>query len=38
MSTLVTEIEIANAVNAQVSADSLTVNLEDGRTISVPIV
>jgi hypothetical protein len=37
MSTLVTDIEIANVINALVSADSLAVNLEDGRTISVPI-
>ncbi len=37
MSTLVTEMQITNAVSAEVSAETLTVNLVDGQTISVPI-
>ncbi len=37
MTTLTTEINIANAVNLSVSEDSLTVELEDGRTVSVPV-
>ena len=37
MSTLVTEIEIANAVDVIITDETLTVNLDDGRTISVPL-
>jgi hypothetical protein len=37
MSTLITEIEIANAVDVIITDDTLTVNLDDGRTISVPL-
>ena len=37
MSTLITEIEIANAVDVVITDDSLTVNLDDGRTISIPL-
>ena len=37
MSTLTTEIEIANITNVEITEDALTVNLDDGRTISVPI-
>ena len=37
MSTLLTVIEIANAVNISITDDTLTVNLDDGRTISVPL-
>jgi Protein of unknown function (DUF2442) len=36
MSTLATEIEIGRAVSAVVSEDTLSVDLDDGRTISVP--
>ena len=36
MTTLTTEINIACATNLTVSEDSLTVELEDGRTVSVP--
>ena len=38
MSTIATEIKPARAMNVQVSLDSLVVDLEDGRTISVPLV
>jgi len=37
MSSLKTEIELANAIDAIVTEDTLTVNLDDGRTISVPL-
>ncbi|MCC7355833.1 MAG: DUF2442 domain-containing protein [Anaerolineae bacterium] len=37
MSTLPTEIQIARAQNVTVTEDSLTVDLVDGRTISVPL-
>ena len=37
MSILAVEIEIPYAVDAQVTGDSLTVDLSDGRTISVPL-
>lgn len=37
MNTLVTEIQIARARNVIVTGDSLTVDLTDGRTISVPL-
>jgi hypothetical protein len=37
MSTLTIKIELANAIDVMVSADTLSVNLDDGRTISVPI-
>jgi hypothetical protein len=36
MSTSITEMQISYAVNAEVNAETLTVNLDDGRTISVP--
>ena len=37
MSSLTTEIEIANAIDLDVSSDTLTVSLDDGRVISTPI-
>ena len=37
MSTSTVEIEIPNAENVTVTADTLTVDLSDGRTISVPL-
>ena len=37
MSSLMTEIEIANAVELKVSIDTLTVSLDDGRVLSTPI-
>ncbi|MBN2444905.1 MAG: DUF2442 domain-containing protein [Spirochaetales bacterium] len=37
MSTLIIEIEIACGVDVIVTDDTLTVNLDDGRTISVPL-
>lgn len=37
MSTLAIEIRIALAQNVSVTDDSLTVDLDDGRTISVPL-
>ncbi len=37
MSSLMTDIEIANAVNVKVSDETLTVSLDDGRIISIPI-
>lgn len=37
MSTLITEIELANANDVFITVDTLTVNLDDGRTISVPL-
>jgi hypothetical protein len=37
MSSLMTEIEIANAIALTVSKDTLTVSLDDGRVISTPI-
>src|SRR3989304_820933 len=37
MTTLQTEIQIAKAQNVTVTDDSLTVDLTDGRTISVPL-
>ena len=37
MSTSLTEIETARAKNASVTEDSLTVELVDGRTLSVPL-
>jgi len=36
MSTLATEVEVGRAVGVTVSEDTLTVDLDDGRTISVP--
>lgn len=38
MSTLAIDIKSARAVNVHVLADTLVVDLEDGRTISVPLV
>ena len=38
MSTLMTEIEIPHAIEVETTDDTLTVNLEDGRTLSVPLV
>ncbi len=37
MSSLKTEIEIANAINLTISSDTLTVTLDDGRVLSTPI-
>jgi hypothetical protein len=37
MSSLMTDIEIANAIDLSVSDDTLTVSLDDGRVISTPI-
>ena len=37
MSTLAVEIEIPRAVDVKVTKDTLTVELSDGRTISVPL-
>ena len=37
MSTLAIELETPQAVNVSVSEDTLSVELSDGRTISVPI-
>jgi len=37
MNTLVTEIQLVRAQNVIVTSDSLTVDLDDGRTISVPL-
>jgi hypothetical protein len=37
MNTLLTEIQVARAQNVMVTDDSLTVDLTDGRTISVPL-
>jgi hypothetical protein len=37
MSSLITEIETALAVNVKLTDDTLTVDLDDGRTISVPL-
>lgn len=37
MSSLMTEIEIANVTQVSVSDEILSVSLDDGRTISVPI-
>ena len=37
MSSLTTEIEIANAVNVTVSDETLTVGLDDGRVLSIPV-
>jgi hypothetical protein len=37
MSTLAIEIEIPYAVNVQVTEDTISVDLSDGRTISVPL-
>ncbi len=37
MSFLVTEIEISNAVNVAIDDERLSVSLDDGRTISVPV-
>jgi len=37
MSTLAIEIEIPRAVDVKVTKDTLTVELSDGRTISVPL-
>jgi hypothetical protein len=38
MSTLAIDIKSARAVNVKVDVDTLVVDLEDGRTISVPLV
>ena len=37
MSSLMTEIEIANAVKIFVSDETLTVGLDDGRFLSIPV-
>jgi len=37
MSTLAIEIQVARAERAYVTEDALTVDLDDGRTISVPL-
>ena len=37
MSTLAVEIEIPRAIDVKVTKDTLTVELSDGRTISVPL-
>jgi len=37
MSSLMTEIEISNAVNVSVSDETLTVGLDDGRVLSIPV-
>jgi len=37
MSTLAIEIEIPRAIDVKVTKDTLTVELSDGRTISVPL-
>jgi len=37
MSTLITEIELALSVDVIITDNTLTVNLDDGRTISVPL-
>lgn len=37
MTTLAVKIEIPNALSVIVTVDTLTVELEDGRTVSVPI-
>ena len=37
MNTLVTEIQVANGENIFVSEDALTIDLADGRTISIPL-
>ncbi len=37
MSTLVTEIQVARGENISVSEDALTLDLVDGRTISLPL-
>ena len=37
MSTLAVEIEIPKAIDVKVTKDTLTVELSDGRTISVPL-
>jgi hypothetical protein len=37
MSTLAVEIEIPRAIDVKVTEDTLTVELSDGRTISVPL-
>ena len=38
MSTLAIDIKAARAVNVSVDVDTLVVDLEDGRTISIPLV
>jgi hypothetical protein len=37
MSTLITEIKIPHVLEVITTDDTLTVNLEDGRTLSVPL-
>ncbi len=37
MSSLMTEIELANAVDVQVTSETLSISLDDGRLISTPI-
>lgn len=37
MSTLVTEINVGKGGNVTVTADTLTLDLADGRTISIPL-
>lgn len=37
MNTSVVELHVPNAVNVAITDDTLTVELEDGRTLSVPL-
>ncbi len=37
MSSLMTEIELANAVDVKVTSETLSISLDDGRLISIPI-
>ena len=37
MNTLLVEIRNANAIGVSLSDDTLTIDLEDGRTVSIPI-
>ena len=37
MITLATEVEISNAISVSISEDSLSVELDDGRTVTIPI-
>ena len=37
MSSLMTEIEVANAVSVNISDELLVVGLDDGRTVSLPL-
>jgi hypothetical protein len=37
MSSSLTEIELANAVSVSINTETITVELDDGRTISIPL-